>query len=146
MKKFYFSLMLFSLSASSQAQPLNTAFGQNANLTDTVGTNLFAGGKLQNYWQTSGALAGQNAIQTAFVQFMRYGGIQVEEDCLIDGDPTVPTSNIGRTIEDYFRKAKYMQNNGMTPMMTLPYYEPNPNLNPFAVNERTSYLTGDSKN
>jgi hypothetical protein len=96
-------------------------FGQNANLTDTVGTNVNAGGHLDEYWQTTGPYSGQNYIAESKTKFMRYGGIQVENDCDIDGVRyTFPPSNLDITIADYVSKAIAIQNNGIEPMMTLP--------------------------
>lgn len=102
----------------AQIQP--GIYGQNANLTATVGINNNAGGLLDNYWKTTGPLSAQNYVKESRVEFMRYGGIQVEQDCQLDGSPTTPNSNIDLTIRDYIAKAKAMQDNNMTPMMTLP--------------------------
>ncbi len=112
------SLILCAFSSNAQVIPIdNGVFGQNANLTDTVGININAGGKLNNYWNR--ALPGQNYVKDSRVYFMRYGGIQVENECLIDG-AIGSNSDLDKTLHDYIRKATIMNADGITPMLTLP--------------------------
>lgn len=116
------SLAIIYPTATGFAQTViqNGMFGQNANLTSQVGTNPSAGGHLDDYWQTTGTLSGQNYIGASGTKFMRYGGNQVESDCKIDGNPLNSGDNISITIADYIAKAKKMMDNGITPMLTLP--------------------------
>ncbi|MFL5765224.1 MAG: T9SS type A sorting domain-containing protein [Bacteroidia bacterium] len=119
MKKilFFFALLNYP---SLQAQNINPyLFGQNANLTDTVGTDTTVNGKLDLYWQSTGPRSTQNFIAESKTNIMRYGGILVEQDCNIDGTPGTG-SNIDKTIHDYIRKAIVMEKNGIMPMLTLP--------------------------
>jgi hypothetical protein len=120
MKKFRLLIVMICTSVCGRSQIANGVFGQNADLTATIGTNTSAGGHLDDYWDATGALSGQDHILASKTKFMRYGGINVETYCLIDGDPLVTSDNISKTIADYIAKAEVMQDNGITPMMTLP--------------------------
>lgn len=103
----------------SQIIPIgNGVYGQNANLTDTVGIKTNTGGKLNQFWDK--AALNQNYVKESRVYFMRYGGIEVENSCLIDGLTSNPLSNLSKTIKDYVRKAIIMQKDSITPMLTLP--------------------------
>lgn len=122
-------VLLFVLNCNSQVIPINNGiYGQNANLTDTVGRKVATGGKLQKYWQTTAPLDTQNYVRESRVYYMRYGGIDVEKECLLDGihnqGPPSP-SNYWLTRHDYIRKALVMQDNGITPILTLPLSEIN---------------------
>ncbi len=105
------------------AQPINNGmYSQNANLTDTVGINPNAGGYLDQFWNPS--MPAQNFLKESRTYFMRYGGIQVEKECVITGIfNDSPPSNLDKTINDYIQKAIVMQDNGMVPMLTLPLNE-----------------------
>lgn len=116
-KKRLLLAILIGSSTYGNAQISDGIFGQNANLTDTVGTHR-AYGHLDDYWNPS--QPNQNYILESKTKFMRYGGNEVEKWCLIDG--VVGTgSDIDVTIADYIAKAKKMQDNGITAMMTLPF-------------------------
>src|ERR1041384_1208053 len=93
-------------------------FGNNCNLTDTVGANSSAGGHLDEFFFR--APSGKNFIALSNMKFMRYGGIQVEKECQLDGGLT-PGSNLRLTIADYVRKAKVMRADNIEPMFTLPF-------------------------
>src|ERR1035437_1853178 len=97
----------------AQVTPIDSsAYGNNANLTDTVGIDNNTGGKLEQYWIPGNP---NNFILDSRLYFMRYGGILVEQKCLIDGvNPKNPATNIYKTIADYVRKAIAMQKNGIT--------------------------------
>lgn len=110
---FAFGLAFF-LSIRMQAQISPGIFGQNADLTDWVGETQFSG-HLDSYWAGS-----TNYILESKTKFMRYGGNLVEANCKIDGLTTDVNSNISKTIIDYITKAEAMQDDGITPMMTLP--------------------------
>jgi hypothetical protein len=94
-------------------------FGNNCNLTDTVGPNVNAGGHLDEFWwrPTGG---NTNLIAESRVQVVRYGGIQVERDFQLDGSPTNSSSNFSKSVADYVRKVKIMRADGIEPMLTLP--------------------------
>jgi hypothetical protein len=110
---FAFGLAFF-LSIRMQAQISPGIFGQNADLTDYIQAH-HAYGSLNTYWASP-----TNYISDSKTKFMRYGGIAVEQYCLIDGDPNISTDQISKTIVDYIAKAKAMMDDGITPMMTLP--------------------------
>src|ERR1043165_1089464 len=120
MKQSFLLTFFILLFVQVTGQTINTGiFGQNANLTATVGTNTTAGGHLDEYWNRYGTYSGQDYIYESKVKYMRYGGIQVEEDCEIDGIVGT-SSNLDATIADYINKAKAMQENDIEPMLTLP--------------------------
>ena len=112
-------LFIFFSKGKVEAQISDGIFGQNAHLTDTVGTNTTAGGHLDEFWDKYGANSAQNHIFDSKTKYMRYGGIGVENDCKIDGTVGAGT-NLDKTIKDYIRKAIAMQDNGIVPMLTLP--------------------------
>jgi hypothetical protein len=119
MKKIFLFTIVFSYALCGTAQIINlSVFGQNANLTDTIGVNTNTGGHLEEFWNTGNP--SQNFISQSNSKQMRYGGILVELNCKIDGNTAIPNSNISVTIKDYIRKAIVMQDNGITPMLTLP--------------------------
>lgn len=127
MKKMYlFSLIaLFAIELGYSQPILPGIFGQNANRTATIGVNTTAGGDLDKYWDDV-LYPGQNYTKESKGKFMRYGGIPLDQWGFVDGDPLqgFPTpSNIYLTIDDYIKKAKIIQDNGMIPMMTLPLNE-----------------------
>jgi hypothetical protein len=102
---------------SAQTRIFEGVFGQNANLTDTVGVAIGTGGKLDDFWTNKN---NTNWVQQSNTKTFRYGGIAVETNCRLDGDTVLTNSNLRATIEDYVRKAKYMQNLGSEPLLTLP--------------------------
>lgn len=118
------------------AQIINPGiFGQNAQLTKEVGTNTTINGKLDLFWERYGVNSGQNYILESKTQFMRYDGNQVETFCLIDGAPTqgpINPSNLYTTIQDYIKKAKAMEDNGIEPMLALPLKFVAPTMTTFA--------------
>lgn len=120
MRKIFLFTIVFSYTLCGTAQIINTSiFGQNANLTDTIGVNTNTGGHLEEFWNTGNP--SQNFIFQSNAKQMRYGGILVELNCKIDGNVgNNPPSNIDKTIADYIRKVLVMQDNGITPMLTLP--------------------------
>lgn len=120
MKKLLLSSLIICFHLYGKSQISQGLFGQNAQLTQQVGTNTSAGGQLDNFWNKSGTNASQNWIGESNTRFMRYSGSQVENDCNIDGDPAVSTDPISITILDYINKAKKMQENGIEPMLALP--------------------------
>jgi len=113
-KKFLLLIILIG-SACCDAQISNGIFGQNADLTNTIGeASPQPSGLLDTYWVTP-----TNYISDSKTKFMRYGGNLVEANCQIDG--TVGAGDdIDKTIADYIAKAEKMQDDGITPMMTLP--------------------------
>jgi hypothetical protein len=125
MKFSLFTLAVFFYSfCKSQTIPINPfVYGQNANLTATIGINTSTGGKMDKYWQTTTPLDTQNYVKQSRVYNMRYSGINVEIYCLLDGVFNNPLSNIRLTINDYIRKALIMQDNGIVPVLALPLSE-----------------------
>jgi hypothetical protein len=121
MKKIYLPLLLLVVRVKVFGQTFSitgTAYGQNAQLSGTVGVdvNNSSSPRLEDYWPGGST----NYIKESNVEYMRYGGKEVEDKCQIAGNPTVAADPISKTIADYVMKAKKMQDNGIVPVLTLP--------------------------
>ncbi len=117
MKKIILSALILAGISTSAQNISNFIFGQNAFLTDSVGTAKLYG-KLDQFWDP--ALPATNYTKEANVKIMRYDGIDIETFCLIHGDTSISSSKLYITAYDYIKKATIMQQNGSVPMLALP--------------------------
>lgn len=117
MKKLILSALTLACISTTAQTISNFIFGQNAFLTDSVGTAKLYG-KLDLFWNP--ANPSTNYTKEANVKIMRYDGIDIEKFCLIHGDTINVTSKLYITAQDYIKKATIMQQNGSVPMLALP--------------------------